>query len=489
MRLLLSFQVLGFLLLGNSFFLFFPFLYDIFFHQGENYQTFLFSIGISGISGTIFVAVKYIFTKQNQSQHYDLSYYESCMLVFVSWIAIAFFGCLPYFYAGTTEYFIDAYFEAVSGFTTSGATIFNDVESVHPSFLLWRSITQWLGGMGVIVLIIAIIPYLDFGTLGMNIYQAEVPGIQGSKLTPRIQSTAKFLWIFYCILTVIVALLFKFVGMNWFDAINHSLTTIATGGFSTKNESIAFFQNPYIEWIMIFFMLISSINYSLHYLFIHKRKFFYYFVDSEFKFYITTGLIVFAAITIFITAAGQNTSLRGIVFTITSIITSSGFVTENYALWPLATQFLLMILMIMGGCAGSTSGGIKAIRVLVCLKLIKKQLFVNIHSSMIRNIRINKTHINNDTLSAVINFIFLYIIVFFIGALLLFIDGNDFLTTIGSTVSSLGNVGPAFGTTGPIQNYSHMGHLSKTVICIMMIMGRLELTTVIILCIPLFWKR
>ena len=329
-----------------------------------------------------------------------ISFFDGCILVTFSWLLCTFFGSLPYFFALPID-FIDAFFESSSGFTTTGATIFKDIESLPPSILLWRSMTQWIGGMGIIVLVVAVIPYLNFTNTSLNIYQAESPGLSAQKLTPAIRQTSKFLWSFYLILTVLLIALLFFAGMDWFDSLNHAFTTISTAGFSTKNNSIAFFNSALIEGIMIFFMLFSSINYALHYNALTRKSFKPY-LDSELLFFFTI-FIVFTTL-IFFTfnpEHNQEFTFLSVFFSVVSLITTSGFTVADYGVWPLSPQLFLMFLMLMGGCSASTSGGIKAIRVYILVKYIYRELARLVHPRLVMNIKINKQHLDEETISKV----------------------------------------------------------------------------------------
>lgn len=449
----------------------------------DSLKPFLFSIIITFLLGGIMTGVP--------KGKKEIGIREGFFIVSFAWVFAAICGGLPYYFSGVTINITDAFFESMSGFTTTGASILINIESLPEPILLWRSMTQWLGGMGIIVLTIAILPYFDLG--GMNIFQAEVPGPTAEKLTPRIQDTAKFLWIIYCLFTIILALILRFLDMSWFDAINHSLTTMATGGFSTKNASIATFQSPFIEWTITLFMLLAGINFTLHYRFIFKGFHIQnYFKDSEFKFY---QILIFgsvAIICIFLmlkTHLIDNQIIREISFNVVSIISTTGFTTANYELWGALPQFILMFLMLIGGCAGSTSGGIKVVRILLVFKYMYIELLKILHPSLFKSIKINKTSVETQTVAGILGFLFIYITILMSSILLISIVENDMMTIISSVMTCLSNVGPGFSQVGPTDNFAHLNSFTKWVLSLDMLMGRLELLTIIILFLPHTWRK
>lgn len=418
------------------------------------------------------------------TQQKKINYFDGCILVTLCWVIVALLGSLIYYIALPIAW-IDAVFESFSGFTTTGATIFKNIEELSSVILLWRSVTQWIGGMGIIVLVVAIIPYLNFTNTSIGIYQAEAPGPATQKLTPNIKQTAKFLWSFYLILTLILFIIFIILGMEWFDALNHSFTTIATGGFSTKNQSIAYFNSDSIEIVMIIFMIFCSINFSLHYKFLNTRSIKSY-LDNELFFFLTTIIITIILI-FFITS--DKIGLRSIIFTVVSLFTTAGFTTIDYEIWLLSPQLLIMFLMGIGGCSGSTSGGIKVLRIQILIKHTYKNLSSMIHPRLVKNIKINKQSIDKNIISKIISFMLLHVFIVIISTILVSIETDDFLTAFSSVLASIGNIGPAFGTVGPTDTFAALGWFSKLILSINMLMGRLELFTVIILFIPNFWQK
>lgn len=412
-------------------------------------------------------------------------------LVTFGWISAGLIGCLPYFFSKSIPGFTDAFFESISGFTTTGASILTNIESLNPAILLWRSMTQWFGGMGIIVLSLAIIPYLNIG--GMGIFQAEVPGPTAERLTPRIQDTAKLLWTVYLILTVILIFLLKLGGMSLFEAINHSFTTMSTGGFSTKNNSITGFNSPAIEWTLFVFMLLAGINFALHYRFLFKGfKIKTYTKDSELTFYLILVCIAITGVTIVIIfqqGGAIGKVARDACFTVASILTTTGFATADYELWPIFGQFILLFVMVIGGCAGSTAGGIKSVRVMLVLKYMYSEILKLLHPSLIRPVKMRNSLIDSDILASILGFIFIYTTVMVFSILLVALENSDMMTSISAVIASLNNIGPGFGTVGPTDNYAHLSQFTKWILSLDMVMGRLEIMTILVLFLPKTWKK
>ncbi len=449
----------------------------------SDFHGFLYALIIAAIAGFSLAMIP-------KSKH-SLKYRDSYALVTFGWLGAGFFGCLPYYLSNSIPAFTDAYFESISGFTTTGASILTNIEGLHSATLLWRSLTQWLGGMGIIVFALAIIPYLNIG--GMGIFQAEVPGPTAEKLTPRIQDTAKVLWIVYLIFTVVLILLLMLGGMTLFDAVCHSFTTMSTGGFSTKNNSVAGFNSPYIEWVLIIFMIIAGINFALHYRFLFKGfKARTYYQDSELNFYFLVILfcVVTVSASIFILQGGNiSKTIRDVFFSVSSIITTTGFGTADYELWPIFGQFILMFIMIMGGCAGSTAGGIKSVRLMLVLKYMHAEILKLLHPNLIRTVKMRNAVIDRNVLSNILGFIFIFTAVMAVSILLVSFEVGDMTTAIGSVIASLSNIGPGFGTVGPTENYAHLGSFTKWVLSLDMVMGRLEILTILILFLPGTWRK
>lgn len=445
------------------------------------------SILISGLITISVGAVLWNFTRKTEDK--EIKKREGYIIVSLGWIVMALFGSLPFFIHGVIPEFTDAFFETMSGFTTTGATILEDIESVPEGLLYWRSLTQWLGGMGIIVLSLAILPILGIG--GMQLFVAEVPGVTKDKIHPRIQETAKRLWGIYLILTVVQAVLLLFGGMNFFDAVNHSFTTMATGGFSTKNASIAHFQNPFIEYVIIIFMFFAGMSFTLHYYLLHKNfKILKSNEEFKFYFYIIIGLTIVISLSLIISQNfGLEKAFRDSLFHIVSLITTTGFITADYEKWTSFSQIVFFILLFFGGCAGSTGGGIKIVRHYLLLKNSLLEFRRLIHPRAVIPVRMNNTSISPEIISNVLAFFLLYIIIFIIGSVIMSVLGVDFLTSIGSTATCLGNVGPGIGSVGPVYNFHEIPWLGKWVLSILMLIGRLEIFTVLIIFTSYFWKK
>ncbi|NQU64572.1 MAG: TrkH family potassium uptake protein, partial [SAR324 cluster bacterium] len=449
----------------------------------DDFYGFLSALIIAAVAGGLLAIIP-------KSKH-SLKYRDSYALVTFGWLTAGLIGCLPYFFSNAIPGFTDAYFESISGFTTTGSSILTNIEALHPPTLFWRSLTQWLGGMGIIVFALAIIPYLNMG--GMGIFQAEVPGPTAEKLTPRIQDTAKVLWMVYLLITIALILLLWLGGMTFFDAINHSFTAMSTGGFSTKNNSVAGFNSPFIEWVLIIFMIIAGINFALHYRFLFKGlKIRIYTRDPELNFYLLIILfcVITVTATILIQQGGETIKVfRDVSFSVVSILTTTGYGTVDYELWPIYGQFILLFVMIMGGCAGSTAGGIKSVRLMLVLKYMHAEALKLLHPNLIRTVKMRNSMLDRDVLANVLGFIFIYTAVMVVSILLVSFEIEDMVTAIGSVVASLGNIGPGFGTVGPTENYAHLSIFTKWVLSLDMVMGRLEILTILILFFPKTWRK
>lgn len=423
----------------------------------------------------------------------DLTAREGFAIVTFAWASTAMFGALPYLFSGATHSPIAAVFESMSGFTTTGATIFTDIEALPHGILFWRSFTHWLGGMGIIVLAIAVLPFLGVG--GMQLFRAEVPGPTPERLRPRITQTAKLLWYVYVGITVLQTVFYLFGGMNLFDAVTHTFATLATGGFSTKNASMAAFESPYIHWVTIVFMYVAGVNFALHFRAATGRL--DYFRDHEWRFF--TGVVVCAALALAamnliggsyeITLQGFEQAVRDGFFQATSITTTTGFVTADYELWTPGARMLLFALFFVGGMAGSTGGSIKAVRILLLLKHTAMELRKHLHPRAILLARIGKQVVKEDVMANVVGFVILYLLLFLAGALALSLTGMDVLTALGASAATVGNIGPGLGNVGPTDNYGWMSGPALTVLSFLMLAGRLEIYTVLLLFHPETWKR
>jgi trk system potassium uptake protein TrkH len=405
---------------------------------------------------------------------------------------MAIFSAFPFYFSGTLDY-TNSFFEAMSGLTTTGATVLGHsstllIEDVPHGILFWRSFTQFIGGMGIIVFGIAILPMLGIG--GVQLFRAEVAGPVANKITPRVKQTSKLLWGIYVGFVLILCLILKIEGMSWFDAICHSFTTISTGGFSTKNISVAAYGGL-IQWTIIIFMFIAATNFSLHYYFIAKGKFEYY-KDHEFRVYF--GLCIIFSILFFINIVGTNKyqtdllSFRHSVFAAVSILTTTGFSTENFNEWPEMSKMLLFFLFFIGGSAGSTTGGMKIIRSILVVKYLLYEVRKLLHPKGIFNITIGENTIDDNVVRATLGFYLFYILIFVFTAIFLSFTGLDVETALTASASAIGNVGPGLGTIGPYGNWGHLTDLAKWLTSFCMLLGRLEIFTVVVLFSRSFWK-
>jgi trk system potassium uptake protein TrkH len=414
---------------------------------------------------------------------------DGYFIVTMGWIAMAVFGTLPYLIGGYIPDVSDAFFETMSGLTTTGATVLDDIESLPHGILFWRSMTQWIGGMGIIVLTIAILPLLGIG--GMELFVAEAPGPTKDKIHPRIKETAKRLWAIYLILTFSETIILLFCGMNFFDAINHALTTNSTGGFSTKQDSVAAFNSPVIEYVIVLFMFLAGTNFTLLY-FGFKGKFTKFWKNDEFKWYLGAVLLLIAVITpIVLVETGQPflKVFRDTTFQVVSMITTTGYATADYTLWGSLATFFFFLLLFSGASAGSTSGGIKIIRIVVLMKNGFLEFKKRLHPNAVIPVHLNKRTVPNHIIYNLLAFIFLYLFVFVCGSIIMTALGENFEVALSSTATSLGNVGPGIAEVGPAHTFSHIHPVGKWVMSFLMLFGRLELFTVALLFTPYYWRR
>ncbi len=437
---------------------------------------------------TVTVGLFFLLLTKNADRE-QLGKREGYVIVSLGWLSMSIFGSIPFIIHGTIPNFTDAFFETMSGFTTTGATILKDIEALPAGLLFWRSLTQWLGGMGIIVLSLAILPLLGIG--GMQLFSAEVPGITKDKFHPRVKETAKRLWGIYVILTAAEVILLTLGGLNLFDAINHSFTTMATGGFSTKNASIAYFTSPFVQYVFIVFMFFAGMNFTLHYFALHL-KFDVFKHNTEFKFY----AFFVVAITLFLLFIHRphhtfhfEEAFRQTLFHVVSLTTTTGYVSSDYENWAPFSRMVFFVLLFIGGSAGSTGGGIKFARHYVLLKNGLIELKRLVHPRAILPVRFNEKAVSQEVVLNVQAFFILYIALFVFGSVLLSLLGSDFLTSAGAVATCIGNVGPGMGAVGPISNFAEIPWISKWVLTFFMLVGRLELFTVLILFSPTFWKR
>lgn len=453
---------------------------------------------ISGIAVLIIGIILMILTKKHSKV---MNRREGYIVVTFGWIVMAASGAIPYIVTNSIPTFTSAFFETMSGYTTTGATIINDIEVIPKGVLFWRSTTHWIGGMGIIVLAIAILPLLGIG--GMQLFSAEAPGPSSDKLHPRITDTAKRLWLIYFGYTVAETILLKVAGMSFFDALNHSMSTLSTGGFSTKNASVAYWNdNPIIQYIIIIFMFLAGTNFVLSY-YAFKGKIQRALGDEELHWYfrfIATFTVIVALIIYFRADFSISTiehpqiwgkaeaSFRHGLFQVLTVITTTGFITADYTLW---TPFLVVFffgIMFLGGSAGSTSGGVKVMRHLILIKNGFLEFRRALHPNAILPVRYNTKAISGEIVFNILGFFILYMLSFIVGALVFAMFQIDFQSAIGLSASSLGNIGPALGSFGPVNNYAALPPLAQWWSSFLMLIGRLELFTVLILLTPFFWR-
>lgn len=413
---------------------------------------------------------------------------EGFLIVAVSWIALSLFGALPFYISGEVEGLINCFFETVSGFTTTGSSILTEIEPLSRGLLFWRSFTHWIGGMGVLVFALAILPMAEGRS--MHILRAEVPGPTVGKLVPKMRTTAMILYGIYLFLTAVEVLFLLFGGMDLYDSVVHAFATAGTGGFSVKNASIGAYQSPYFEWVIGVFMLLFGINFNLFY-FILIGKIKDAFKSEELRWYLGIVAISVAAIAVNIAHLFENVgdALRTAFFNVSSIITTTGFVTVNYDLWPQFSKIILVLLMVVGACAGSTGGGIKVSRFVILLKSVKQEVRKLTHPRAVKHIKFEGHHVDNNTVESVGLFFCAYAMIFLASVLVVSLNGFDFATTTTSVLTCIGNVGPGLGAVGPVGNFAEFSVLSKLVLCFDMLAGRLEVFPMIILFSPFVWKK
>jgi trk system potassium uptake protein TrkH len=417
---------------------------------------------------------------------------EGYLIVALGWFSMGLLSMLPYLFSGVLPNFTNAFFESISGLTTTGASVINDIEAVPKGILFWRSLTQWIGGMGIIVLTVALFPLLGIG--GVELFIAEAPGPTSDKIHPRIKETAKRLWFIYVGLTALLSFLLYLCGLNFFDSINHGLTTMATGGFSTKNASIAYFDVPLIQYVLTFFMFLAGTNYTIIY-FGLKGKLKKVWRSDEFKTYLLVilGLIVVITSLVYnFTDHPLEKSFRDSAFQIVSIITTTGFVSADYTSWSPGLTLVFFCLLFIGGCAGSTSGGIKIIRHLVLIKNTLLEFKRLLHPRALIRTKVDGHLVAPKVLTHILVFLLIYLGVFFMGSIIMAMILSSYehpmMTAFGAVATAIGNVGPGIGAVGPVDNFAHIPDLGKWFLSFLMLLGRLELFTILILFTPYFWK-
>jgi trk system potassium uptake protein TrkH len=459
-----------------------PLLIGLYYHD-QSVIPLLKSIATTAIAG---ICLYFIFKSEKAEV---ITQREGMAIVAVGWTAVGIFGALPFYFGAGFNSFVDAVFESVSGFTTTGASILTNIEAISKGLLFWRSFIQWLGGMGIIVLSVAILPFIGVG--GMQLYKAEVPSPVPDKLKPRIRDTAMVLWKVYALISLAQTLLLMIGGMDLYDALCHTFTTMPTGGFSTKNASIAHYNSVYFDCVFIFFMLMAGINFSLHYQLLRGKPLAFW-KDSECRFFLATVLLLTVVVSLDVYGSIYETigaALRYGAFQVVSIITTTGYATADYERWPAMSQLILLLCMFFGASAGSTGGGMKCLRIMLCFKYCYRELFSLIHPHAVTQIKISGKTVPDDVLRSVLGFLALYVGLFALSSVVLAGMGVDFKTSFAAVAASIGNIGPGFGMVGPVGNYAQIPPLGKWLLIWCMLLGRLEIFTVIILVVPEFWRK
>ena len=481
MNLKIIFRVLGFLLIIEGVAMLLALLVSMVYNEHDLLAILISSLINIGTGGA------FVFSTQKANK--DIGKREGFIIVSLVWIVFSFFGSLPFVLSGSIPHFTDAFFETMSGFTTTGSSILNDIEALPHGMLFWRSIIQWLGGMGIIVLSLAILPV--FGIGGMQLFVAEVPGPTPDKISPRIRQTAKTLWVIYLGFTVAETLLLWIGGMSLFDSVCHSFTTMATGGFSTKQASIAHWQSPFIHYVITIFMFFAGTNFTLSYLAI-KGNFKTVIQDEEFKYYsffiLGFTILVFGGL-LLTSNLGIEPAFRDSIFQVVSIITTTGYATADYLLWTPMLTILIFTLFFFGGSAGSTGGGIKIMRIVLLFKNSYHELRRLIHPHAIIPVKFNKHSVDAKTITNILAFFMLYFIIFGISTVIFTLIEPDMETSMGAVATCLGNIGPGLGKVGPAENFMFIKPEGKWFLSFLMLLGRLELFTVLILFTPAFWKK
>jgi trk system potassium uptake protein TrkH len=481
MNVKIIFRVLGFLLIVEGIAMLLAFGIALIYGEYDQ-NSFLISAGISIFTGALLILLTSDAAK-------EIGRKEGYIIVSSVWILFSFAGSMPYIISGSIPNFTNAFFETISGFTTTGSSILDDVESLPHGILFWRSITQWLGGMGIIVLSLAVLPV--FGIGGMQLFMAEVPGPTPYKLSPRIRQTARTLWIIYLGFTVTETLLLWLGGMSLFDAVCHSFTTMATGGFSTKQASIAYWPSPFIQYVVTAFMFLAGTNFTLPYLaFTGNIK--TVFKDEEFRYYslfVAGFSVVILAGLLFTTTKEAEQAFRDSLFQVVSIITTTGYATDDYLTWLPILTILIFVLFFFGGSAGSTGGGIKIMRIVLLLKNSYYELRRMVHPQAVIPVKFNGHSVDNKIITNVLAFFMFYLIIFFASVVIFTIIEPDLESSMGAVATCLGNIGPGLGNVGPAETFLHIKPIGKWFLSFLMLLGRLELFTVLVLFSPSFWRQ
>ena len=441
-------------------------------------------VEVFGISMFMLIAIGFLswfFTKNNKQ---ELSLSDGFVITVLFWVVLSITGSIPFILFGFSV--VDSFFESMSGITTTGATVFAGLDDLPRSLLIYRQLLQWLGGMGLIVLAIAVMPLLGIG--GGQLFKTQTPGpMSEQRLTPRITSTARALWSIYLVLTVLCVFTYRLAGMSYFDAISHAFSTVSIGGFSTHDLSIGYFDSFSIEIACVVFMLLSAMSFAVHYSAIYRKQLLKYFYDPELRFFISFLIVVFSVVCLSLISNNVENPVRSGLFQTVSILTTTGFLTEEYSSWPTYVSFMLLVGAFMGACSGSVGGGIKSWRILIMLKHAYKQIFKIIHPDSINTIKLGKKVVDSNVSEAVWGFFSIYIISFMVLFLLVLATGLDFISAFSAVGACLNNLGPGLGEVA--SNYRGVLSSTKLILCFAMILGRLEIFTFLVVLMPAFWRR
>lgn len=454
----------------------FPIIISLIFDDGatELFIYTLLGVGLIGLVGLL----------ATRKVDNELSQKDGFVIIVLFWVVLCFAGSIPFYLSGMNA--IDSIFESMSGITTTGATVISNLDTLPESLLFYRQLLQWMGGMGLIVLAIAVMPLLGIG--GGQIYKTEIPGAMGEqKLTPRIKETAQVLWLIYLGLTVLCAILYYLGGMGSFDAVSHAMSTVAIGGFSTHNDSIGHFNSIAIETICIAFMLLSAFSFTLHYFAVFKKKPLKYFYDPEIRFFMSILAIIFIICAMISNISNYGPNLRELAFHSVSMLTTTGFSISNSSEWPFSISFILLIGAFIGACAGSVGGGVKSWRVLIMINHAHKNIMRIIHPNSVISLKIGTKNVNDEVATSVWGFFSIYIISFIILLLFVLITGVDFESAFSAVGACLNNLGPGLGIVS--ENYANINSASKGILAFAMLLGRLEIFTLLVILTPMFWSK
>lgn len=473
-------KILGNILVFESLFML-PALFISLYTRGGDSRAFIITIAITGTIGFLL--------SRNKKKRGTINPKEGLAIVSLGWVLMSLFGALPIYLSGNIPTYIDGVFETVSGFTTTGSTVISNVEILPKGILFWRSFTHWIGGMGILVFTLALLPALGIG--GFQIFKAESPGPVAGKMAPRIRDTAKILYTTYFTITIIQVILLRFGGMSLFESFLYTFGTVGTGGLATKNASVGAFNSTYIHLVIGVFMVVSGINFSLYYS-IFQGRLKDVFKDEEFRLYLIIIFLAVLGIAINLYMTGYDKialSLRDSFFQVSSIITTTGYSTADFDLWPAFSKAILLLLMFIGGSAGSTAGGMKVIRILVLFKLIKREILKIFHPRAVIPIKINGKVMPNETVAGINSFISLYFVIIAIGTIFISLEGVDLVSAFSSVVATLSNIGPGLNCVGPTKTFNGYSQVSKVFFSLLMLLGRLELFTIIALLAPRNWRK